>query len=616
MNKFLDYVKRYQIGVVIIIALVVYALTLAPSVVQIDAGELATVQALPGVAHPTGYPVFTLLGFLFSKIFSFFPRMILSLNFLAAFYVTLAVAFFYKIVLLMLENIEPNETARKFYSALAALFIGFSATYWTQSASVEVYSLHLALTSIVIWRLLIAFRTNTTRDWLWFSVALAVSFGNHMTTVMLLPAVAYLYFYKNRFNTKSFLRIALMLALFFPLLIAEYSFLVFLAKTEPKLNWGDVENLQNLLRHLSGKQYQVWMFSGAEVAQKQFAYFLSRLPKEFAYAGLLPIALGFFAMKKESGVYAVFSAILFVSVVAYAINYNIHDIDAYFLLAYVSLGFFALFGFRVIADFIDEKFNKRISPVILAGFVALEILVSFPAVSEANNFVFEDYTKSALNSVEKNAVVLTYQWDYFVSPSYYFRYIENYRSDVAVVDKELLRRSWYYKQLSNNYPFVLKGTEKVVKNFLEALKPFEAGERFNSALLEKLYRAIISGIIANNIKERAVYIAPELIDNELKRGEFTLPRGYFLAPCDFFFKVVPADKYYDCPVKPINIRFDGAPENQYVEKVKQLVKTMLVRRGLYEMQFGRNDKAKKIVQIYRKLFPDSALPNLFSKLFE
>jgi hypothetical protein len=91
-------------------------------------------------------------------------------------------------------------------------------------------------------------------------------------------------------------------------LIAEYSFLVFLAETEPKLNWGNVENLQNLLRHLSGKQYQVWMFSGIDVAKKQLAYFVSRLPKEFAYVGLLPIALGFFAMKKENRVYAVMSA--------------------------------------------------------------------------------------------------------------------------------------------------------------------------------------------------------------------------------------------------------------------------------------------------------------------
>ena len=47
---------------------IIYIITLAPSVVEIDSGELSTVQATLGIAHPTGYPLFTLVGFIFSKI--------------------------------------------------------------------------------------------------------------------------------------------------------------------------------------------------------------------------------------------------------------------------------------------------------------------------------------------------------------------------------------------------------------------------------------------------------------------------------------------------------------------------------------------------------------------
>ncbi len=616
MKKFLNLVKENPFAVFIFFAAAVYFAANAPSVVQIDAGELATVQALPSVAHPTGYPVFTLLGFLFTKLFFFVNDKIALLNKLAALYVLLSLFVFYKIALLMLENTEDNFVRRKLYAVSATAMLAFSFTYWSQSTSVEVYSLHLLLSLFALYRLLLAFRSNTLRDWLFFAAALAVSFGNHMTTVMLLPAVAYLYFYKNRFNGASLKRIALMLAVFFPLLVAEYSFLVFLAETSPKLNWGNVSDLKNLLRHLSGKQYQVWMFSGAEAAKKQAAYFVSNLGKEFAYAGLIPVVAGIFSMKKQARIYFVFSSILFFSVVGYAINYDIHDIDSYFLLAYVALAFFALFGFRMIAEISEEKNATKIIPAVLPAFALLELALSFSAVSQRDNHVFEDYTKSALASVEKNAIVLTYQWDFFVSPSYYFRYVENYRSDVAVVDKELLRRSWYYEQLGKNYPFVFRKMRKTVAAFLRALEPFEAGERYDAALLEKLYRKIIASIIADNINERAVYIAPELVDNELKRGELVLPEGYSLVPCNYFFKVAPADKYYDCPVTPVNIRFDGAPENYYVEQIKRFVKTMLVRRGLYEMQFGRNGKAKKIVEIYMKEFQRSALPQVFAPLFQ
>ena len=50
--------KFYHI-ILPVIVFIIYLITLAPSVVQIDSGELTTVQAMPGIAHPTGYPLFT-----------------------------------------------------------------------------------------------------------------------------------------------------------------------------------------------------------------------------------------------------------------------------------------------------------------------------------------------------------------------------------------------------------------------------------------------------------------------------------------------------------------------------------------------------------------------------
>ena len=48
------------------VALVLYLVTLAPTVATGDSGELAAVAATLGLAHPPGYPTFTLLGHLFT----------------------------------------------------------------------------------------------------------------------------------------------------------------------------------------------------------------------------------------------------------------------------------------------------------------------------------------------------------------------------------------------------------------------------------------------------------------------------------------------------------------------------------------------------------------------
>ena len=43
--------------------LVVYMITLSPTVNFIDSGELITALHEPGIVHPPGYPLYTLMGY-------------------------------------------------------------------------------------------------------------------------------------------------------------------------------------------------------------------------------------------------------------------------------------------------------------------------------------------------------------------------------------------------------------------------------------------------------------------------------------------------------------------------------------------------------------------------
>lgn len=45
-----------------IAALGLYIFTLAPGVLEADGGEFQFVPWLPGIAHPTGYPLYVLAG--------------------------------------------------------------------------------------------------------------------------------------------------------------------------------------------------------------------------------------------------------------------------------------------------------------------------------------------------------------------------------------------------------------------------------------------------------------------------------------------------------------------------------------------------------------------------
>lgn len=646
----MKYLQKYYYLLTGLIAFVFYMLTIAPSVIEIDTGELATVQCTLGIAHPTGYPIYTMLGYLFSLLPLPFSK-IFQMNLLAAIYCAAAVTIFSITVKLVLDNlntfqfnkIKKEKTKKKKQSdkskvvsihstfvlsdnvkiiaaVFSGLFLALSKTFWFQSTSVEVYSLHLLLITIVIFVLIKAFlffdfEKSISKYWIVFAVTLALGFSNHMTTLLIIPGVAYLYFAKNGFNTKSIKQIIFMLLIFFPILILIYSYLPIRASQNPLMNWGNPTDWEHIIRHISGQQYQVWLFSSSEAAAKQFNYFIENLPKEFSLT-LIIVIVGLIVSFIYARKFFIFNMIVFLSTVLYSINYDINDIDSYFLLAYISLAFFAVFGIVQVITFAVRNKMKIIIPIsILILFLGLQFYSNYDQVNQKNNFIYEDYTKTLINSLPKNSIVFSYQWDYFISAAYYFQLVENFRKDVTIIDKELLRRSWYYNQLETNHPNLLKGIKPEVEQFIEALKPFEREQKdkTNNQLLESLYRKIMTGLISTNIIKHDYFIAPELVNGEMKRGEFQLPEGYTLVPYLFLFKVVNTGEYVNAPLPDFKIRFESR-DDKYVTSLRGFIASMLISRALYEVQFNKLDIARTYTMKLAADFPEFALPPTLSNL--
>ena len=651
MLKFIKKIYAFLTGLFVFIF---YLFTLAPSVVEIDTGELATVQAKLGIAHPTGYPLFTLLGHLF-YLMPLHLRKIYQLNLLTAVWCSLAVMVFVYTAKLILDNVnefvpkklliqgkqrtknkKPSgrvtkvETSKyeiseikKYLSAIfGGLILGFSKTFWIQGTSVEVYSLQLFLFNLIILFLLKAYLRKDNpaelkffNPWMLFALFLALGFSNHMTTIFLIPAAAYLYFEKYKFNKISYQRIGLMFIVFIPTLILFYSYLPIRTVQNPILNWSNPDTLAKILRHVEGNQYHVWLFSSMAAAEKQFLYFINNLPSEYlvnSFICIVGLITSFFTARK----FSIFAGILFLFTVSYAINYDIHDIDSYFLLAYIALAFFIVFGIVQILTLLKHIKHPYITSVsLIAVFLSVQIYFNFAEVNQSDVFTFEDYTKNILNSCSKNSVLFSYEWDYLVASSYYFQYVENFRPDVTVVDKELLRRSWYYHQLDNNHPKLFSGMRTDVNNFLTAVAPFESNDKFDPNLLEVYYRKILTDLVGTNINNGDFYIAPELFENEMQKGEFTLPSGYTLVPGLFLFKVVKGNNYIPAPDPNFIIRFPKE-RTDYINFIEQTVGSMLARRALYEMQFDKIDRAKIYTMKIKKDFPNYILPQGLAEVLD
>ncbi|GIK60207.1 MAG: DUF2723 domain-containing protein [Ignavibacteriota bacterium] len=613
-------IKKYYVVLTSIFVFIIYLFTLAPSVVQIDSGELAAVQATLGIAHPTGYPLFTMIGYLFSLIPLPFSK-IFQLNILATIYCSIGVGVFTYTIKYCLDNIlvfrkknlskesakkekkkskeqstekqiEIPENFKLITAVFGGLSLAFSRTFWFQSTSVEVYSLHLLLITLIIFFLLKAyvksFENDKLSNWLLFAFFLALGFTNHLTTLMILPGTAYLYFSRYKFNSASFKKLALMITLFILVLIAIYSYLPLRASQNPILNWGNPIDWERIYRHVTGRQYQVWLFTSFDSAGKQFSHFWNILPFEF-FIGLLFVLIGLIVSLFRSKTLGLFILISFLFTLFYSINYDIHDIDSYFLLAFIMLAFFSSFGALKILEM--KSLPKNYGLIGLGLVLVIQLFFNFREVDQSGVYTYEDYTKAILNTSPKNSIIFSYQWDYFISASYYYQYVENQRKDITIIDKELLRRSWYYNQINNHDPNILSGVNNEVDQFLIALQPFERDEKFDANRLENLYRTIMSNLIKTNVSKRDYFIAPELVDQEMKRGEFKIPDGYNLVPHLFFYKVVQGDEYVPAPDPDFQIRI-SSNRNYYIDQVERMVGQMLSNRAYYEVKFGKTDRAK------------------------
>ncbi|MBP2672081.1 MAG: hypothetical protein H6Q85_2147, partial [candidate division NC10 bacterium] len=436
-------IERWAAAAVFVVPIVAYVLTLSPSVGFIDSGELAAVAYTFGVAHPTGYPVFTILA----RAFATLPLPMLPIqqfNLLSAFVCGAAVvlAFLAFRRLLMQGGQKADTTLATISAAGGALILAFSETFWSQALVIEVYPLHLLFVSAVIYilaRILDAVREGDGTDGRWLALGcyvVGLSFGNHMTTILLVPGLLYLYVSVYGWGGRS-IRGLLVQGLWALAGLSVYAVLPIRASQGPPFSWGYVAELERFWWHITGKQYRVWIFSSTEAAGRQLAYFFDSLPGEFAYIGLALAIIGLVALIMRDRRLAIASALFFVVCVAYAINYDIHDIDSYFLLAYMMIGLWSAFGIRALATWLGRSQAEGWRIAAIAGALALVIQawVLVGAVSQREKYVVEDYTKLVLGQLPENAMILSYQWDFWLSASYYYQHVEKFRPDVAVVDK-------------------------------------------------------------------------------------------------------------------------------------------------------------------------------------
>ncbi len=609
-------------GIVSALAFSIYIFTMSRSVPYIDGGELTTDLWTLGIAHPTGYPLFTMLGYLFVHI-PIFREVAMRANLFAALCTALAAGIFYlvfsraQIVLAPLNNGEEksqkaskggneqsrqpagqNEFVLRWSSVIAGFVLVFSRTFWDQSTSIEVYPLQLVLFSLIMLVWLGFYSEPVKSRAILAGLVLGLGFTNHMTTVLTLPAIAYLVvsrYRQTRFNLKALYFI--IIGGFIPSLL--YLYLPIRAAQHPLMDWGNPDNLQRFIWHVTGKQFRTWMFSSFEVFQHQIGTFFNSLYGEFRVSIVLVI-VGIFVSIFSCRRLFWWALLLIIGDLIYAANYNIHDISSYFLLSYISLALFAAIGFRYLLDRCTTRsWWRPWMIVVLVIFPAVSTLANFSAVDESNDYSVEMYTGDILTSLPRNSVVLSFQWDDFVSASLYYQHVDSVRPDIIVIDKELLRRSWYAAQVHQRFSFLFPKSDPAYAAYQDNLRLFENNLPYDANSIEHTYSDFIREIISGGLRTgRDVFVGPEIEDQYLY--------GYTKVPYGLMFELTTDTNYVSLSPEGLDgFRAAKQINNDYTRQILGFYTRMFLARAQYE--YGHKHLRRTLAWIDRSLQVDPSL---------
>ncbi|NPV07286.1 MAG: DUF2723 domain-containing protein [Anaerolineae bacterium] len=410
-------------------ALALFLPTVATGVLEGDPGEFQMAAAIGGLAHPTGYPLYLTIGWLWARVAPI-GSPAHALNLLSALFGAAAVGLTC-LVVLALASRSPWWAAWP-AGVSAGLALSASPTFWSQSIVAEVYSLHALLLAGLV---LLGLRyTHQPGRWWVIGLLLGLGLAHHRMTLLYLPPtlLALALARPPRPARSDIARAAL--AAFLPLLF--YAYLPLRASHTPYLHLelapGDElilyrNDLAGFLTFVSGQPFGtavtlVGLPARAQEAVGWAAAELSLLVWALALAGVIWLM----RHRREA---AVLLAGSFALNVAFNLVYSIGDIRVFYLPVY-QIG--AILAGTAIASSALARGHRIVAP-LLAGVVVIVVLFRLPgARALALASVPEppaDRWPAVLDRAPRGAILLSNDRNEIV-PLWYHQYVLGARPDL------------------------------------------------------------------------------------------------------------------------------------------------------------------------------------------
>jgi hypothetical protein len=421
-----------------------YLRTLAPDVVDADGGEFQFAAWNFSFAHPTGYPLYLILGGIFQHLVPI-GNPAYRLNMFTAITASLAVAMLFLIV----DEIVRHRGA----AMMAAASFALTRMFWYDATAAETYAFNAFFIALLIY---IALRWQANPNFKTFALfcfAYGLALTHHRTSILWMPAFAVFYLVSSfkvsgfSYHTSRITFYFLLFAFAFLLPLLLYLYIPLRAPAAPynvlplapghDLVLYD-NSVTGFINYLLGRTFQSEL-KWDQVSVARLVSFPQALLDQFGIVGVALGLLGIVVMlwkKREAWARFGLLTLGFIATLLFASIYHIGDIEHYYIPTYlvwaIWIGCAISFGFESLYHVprITYHVLRIACSVFLIGFLITQFLSNLPYADRSGETrARTQWTRILSSSIPQNAILISNDRDEMM-PMWYMQYVENTRRDL------------------------------------------------------------------------------------------------------------------------------------------------------------------------------------------
>ena len=431
-----------------------------------DAGDLASAIIVHGIPHPPGYPLYTLLGIVLTKILPI-GTYAWRIGFLSSLPAIFTIVILYDLIFYL--------TKKTLIAVISSLIMAFVYPFWLYSEVVEVFSLNNLFLVGLYW-LFIHWAFEGKPKYLYFaSFFFGLSLTHHHIILFLTPCLIYLLSVKKKkLSSKLFFR-SFLLFLFG---LAPYAYvLVTSFYNNSPVNWMGPLTLGNFGSLVTRAGYGTFR-AGGYISHDPFLRlldvwaFIDFIYRDFRLPGLVLGLLGIYYLAKYrkpvfiSLLLGFSSYLFFLFYASFPLvdNFMVATYERFLLplyilvipvIAYGLVALELLFTKFIGYLFISKTKLQIVIQLALASFLIYPLglfMVDYPKISILkSDFTAENLGKDILSSIPPNSMLII-TTDTPLFDTQYVYYALNRWPDVKLIHLTKLTTPYYLQQLKRFYP--------------------------------------------------------------------------------------------------------------------------------------------------------------------